>query len=183
MLSQLRLDNKSRMSGDAHVRFCESLRVRFPRATRLLILIPHERAYRRAKKRFFSILRQLGLQIAPHKTRMGRVDTGFHFLGVQFEEPQSPQSQTQVRCDVHPRTCHRALDQIKAMQEDAVHPAKMQRYLGRWATWWSPVINQSKRTCIMHWVNETKKHCQLAVWVGSGLLTLGGFRRDLFPPH
>ena|SRR5271157_1191094 len=30
-----RLDNKSRMMGDCHVRFCESVRVRFPRATRL----------------------------------------------------------------------------------------------------------------------------------------------------
>ena len=31
----LRLDNKSRMSGDVQVRFCESLRVRLPWATRL----------------------------------------------------------------------------------------------------------------------------------------------------
>ncbi len=106
--------------------------------------------------------------------------------------PQSRQGQTQVRCDVHPRTCHRALDplvcyQAKAMRQDAVHPAKMQRYLAPilvWLeTWWSPVINQSKRTCITHWVDETKKHCWPAVWVGRGLLTLGGFRRDLFPPY
>ena len=32
----LRLDNKSRMSREVHVRFCEGLGVRFPRATRLL---------------------------------------------------------------------------------------------------------------------------------------------------
>ncbi len=158
----------------------------------LLILIPHERAYRRAKKRFFTMLRQLGLQIAPHKTRMGRVDTGFHFLGVQFEVALSPQSQTQVRCDVHSRTCRRALDplvcyQAKAMGQDAVHPTKMQRYLApiliRLVTWWSPAVNQSKQTCITHWLNDTKNHCQPAVWVGSELLTLNGFRRDLFPPR
>ena len=29
-----RLDNKSRMSREAHVRFCEGLGVKFPRATR-----------------------------------------------------------------------------------------------------------------------------------------------------
>ena len=29
----LRLDDGSRMSGDVHVRFCESLGVKFPRAT------------------------------------------------------------------------------------------------------------------------------------------------------
>ena len=30
-----RLDDKSRMSGDVHVRICEGLGVKFPRATRL----------------------------------------------------------------------------------------------------------------------------------------------------
>ena len=30
------LDGKSRMTGDCHVRFCESLGVRFPWATRLV---------------------------------------------------------------------------------------------------------------------------------------------------
>ena len=33
----LRLDNKSRMSREVHVRFREGLGVRFPRATRLVI--------------------------------------------------------------------------------------------------------------------------------------------------
>ena len=32
-LSNLRLDDGSRMSGDVHVRFCESLGVKFPGAT------------------------------------------------------------------------------------------------------------------------------------------------------
>jgi len=30
------LDDKSRMTGDCHVRFCEGLGVKFPRATRLV---------------------------------------------------------------------------------------------------------------------------------------------------
>ena len=34
----LRLDGRSRMSGDAHVRFCERLAVRFRRPTHLVIL-------------------------------------------------------------------------------------------------------------------------------------------------
>ena len=34
-----RLDSRSRMSGDAHVRICESLGVQFPRATRLYLKI------------------------------------------------------------------------------------------------------------------------------------------------
>jgi adenylate cyclase len=35
----LRLDDKSRMSGDAHVRICERLGVRLPRATRRVMVI------------------------------------------------------------------------------------------------------------------------------------------------
>jgi len=40
-----RLDSKSRMSGDAHVRICESLGVKFPRATRLFVKINGETHY------------------------------------------------------------------------------------------------------------------------------------------
>ena len=42
MESDLRLDNKSRMSREVHVRFCEGLGVRFPRATRLVVLCRSE---------------------------------------------------------------------------------------------------------------------------------------------
>jgi hypothetical protein len=34
--SFIRLDDRSRMTGDCHVRICEGLGVRFPRSTRLL---------------------------------------------------------------------------------------------------------------------------------------------------
>ena len=33
------------MSGDAHVRICESLGVRFPRATRLVVSLPGKQMY------------------------------------------------------------------------------------------------------------------------------------------
>ncbi|SEB14693.1 hypothetical protein SAMN05660964_03818, partial [Thiothrix caldifontis] len=39
-----RLDNRSRMSGDVHVRFCESLRGWFPWATRLLLIVKGAKA-------------------------------------------------------------------------------------------------------------------------------------------
>ena len=34
--ASLRLDNKNRMTGDCHVRICEGLGLKFPRATRLV---------------------------------------------------------------------------------------------------------------------------------------------------
>ena len=44
-----RLDSRSRMSGDVHVRFCEHVGVRFPCVTRLVVLIdghPRQRGLR-----------------------------------------------------------------------------------------------------------------------------------------
>ncbi len=40
-----RLDSRSRMSGDAHVRICESVGVKSPRATRLVIVIRRKRTW------------------------------------------------------------------------------------------------------------------------------------------
>ena len=45
-----RLDNKSRMSREIPVRFCEGLGVRFPRATRLLVFTKTEKAAQRARE-------------------------------------------------------------------------------------------------------------------------------------
>src|SRR5450759_5379994 len=41
---KLRLDNRSWMTGDCHVQFWESARVRFPRATRLMTSIPNRKS-------------------------------------------------------------------------------------------------------------------------------------------
>ena len=40
-----RLDSRSRMSGDAHVRICESLGVKFPWATRLVVSLSGKQMY------------------------------------------------------------------------------------------------------------------------------------------
>jgi len=67
-----RLDDNSRMSGDVHVRFCERLGVRFPRATRLVCAFQ----YRSDAERFYGMLpkrlEKFGLRVAPDKTRIVR---------------------------------------------------------------------------------------------------------------
>lgn len=86
----LRLDNKSRMSGDVHVRFCEGLGVRIPRATRLVMIFERledaQRVHEVLPKRFG----KYGLGIHPDKTRLvdfrhpwygGRKPGTFDFLG------------------------------------------------------------------------------------------------------
>ena len=96
---------------------------------------------------------------------------GFHFLGVNFEVSQNPQRQTQVATvDIHDRTCRRALDKVQAMSADAVHPANIQRYLSRWATWWHSVVELGKQNLIYKWVCQTAEVQQSTVWYGRGLL-------------
>jgi len=76
-------------------------------------LIDTERRYWGARKRLFKILRTLRLTISSHKTRMGKLTFGFHFLGVDFEVPRSLQKKTQVKATLRPRTCCRALHKVK----------------------------------------------------------------------
>ena len=83
------------MSGDVQVRFCESLRVRFLRATRLLILCKTNRQLERCKQRMMKVLRERRLSLSSKKTRMGSIDKGFHFLGINY-----PGTQTQDNTNV-----------------------------------------------------------------------------------
>lgn len=68
------------MSGDVQVRFCESLRVRLPRATRLLILCQTKSQFNRCKQRMMAVLKKRRLSLSSKKTRMGTLEKGFHFL-------------------------------------------------------------------------------------------------------
>jgi len=90
-----RLDDKSRMSGDVHVRICERLGVRFPRATRPIV---HCRSERQAKEVLAAIrgrFLQCGLELNATKTRIvyckddDRPGTSgsvkFDFLGYTFQ--------------------------------------------------------------------------------------------------
>ena len=71
------------MSGDVHVRFCEGLGVRFPRATRLVILC--RRGARAALAEAEQILAQIGLALNATKTRICRAPKeAFDFLGYRF---------------------------------------------------------------------------------------------------
>ena len=138
----------------------------------IIVLVESKKQYLTAKRKLFAILRKLKLQISPHKTKMGRLRDGFHFLGVDFEVTRIPQSETQVKTQVtiHSRTCRRALDKVIAMKTDAVHPAIIQRYLKRWATWWDPVTKLGYCTILQKWVDHTTADQPTVVWLGRGLL-------------
>jgi len=75
------------MSGDVHVRFCESLRGRFPWATRLVITADSpdilEKEVRPWVEQFLAVR---GLELALEKTRIVSIDQGFDFLGWNFRK-------------------------------------------------------------------------------------------------
>lgn len=53
-----------------------------------IILCKTKRQLGRAKQRMLSILKTRHLSLSRKKTRIGRIDAGFHFLGIQFPGPQ-----------------------------------------------------------------------------------------------
>ena len=79
-----RLDDRSRMSGDVHVRFCESLRGKFPWATRLIIMVRSLSAGIRVMESVRRFLeRELRLIVNEKKSKTGPV-AECSFLGFIF---------------------------------------------------------------------------------------------------
>jgi hypothetical protein len=81
----------------------------------ILILTETKKQFSKAKKRTFQILRNLRLTVSSHKSRIGKLDADFHFLGVNFALTRISQSKSQVDVRVHSRTPRRALDKVKAL--------------------------------------------------------------------
>ena len=80
------------MRRELHVRFCEGGGVRFPSATRLVVMCRTKAACEEAERRVRSILGWLKLELQPEKTR--RVDLswgrqGFDFLGCHLRKRMS----------------------------------------------------------------------------------------------
>jgi hypothetical protein len=83
------LDDRSRMSGDVHVRFCEHLRGRYPRVTRLVILTTSEAEAEKALAEERQWMENHQLELHPDKTRIvNETDdpNGFDFLGYTFKK-------------------------------------------------------------------------------------------------
>ena len=74
------------MSREVHVRFRESLGVRFPRATRLVVLCKSQSQAREALALVQRLLKdRLGLELSPEKTMVTRFHEGFCFPGFDIK--------------------------------------------------------------------------------------------------
>jgi hypothetical protein len=69
------------MSCEVHVRFCERRRVRFPPATRLVVMCHSREQAEQVKARLAAWLRPRGLAVNEDKTRIVHAEAGFDFLG------------------------------------------------------------------------------------------------------
>src|SRR5215469_16857470 len=78
------------MSREAHVQFCESLEVRFPGATHRVITCKSAAEARSAVDAARRILKQLGVELHPQKTRIVHVQHGFAFLGYVIKRGKKP---------------------------------------------------------------------------------------------
>lgn len=58
----------------------------------LIILCHTKRQLERCKRRLMMIIKERHLQLSRKKTRIGSIDSGFHFLGIHYLETQSPDS-------------------------------------------------------------------------------------------
>src|SRR5262249_46080282 len=100
----LRLDDRSRMSREVHVRICKGVGVRLPRVTRRVCAFEHQTD----AERFYNVLGQrlgkFGLQLSAAKTRIipfspaclaGK--TSFEFLGLKFRWGKDRKGQDQLK--------------------------------------------------------------------------------------
>jgi Reverse transcriptase (RNA-dependent DNA polymerase) len=81
-----RLDDRSRMSGDVHVRFCERLEGRFLRATRLIITANTQEDILNIMPHVETWLSQRGLRLNSEKTQVVSIHDGFDFLGFNIRQ-------------------------------------------------------------------------------------------------
>ncbi|MGH3520282.1 MAG: group II intron maturase-specific domain-containing protein [Haloechinothrix sp.] len=74
------------MSGDVHVRFCESRGVRFPPATHRVVMVAGNRAdAERLRDEAATVFLPMGLRLSEEKTTITHIDEGLDFLGMRIQ--------------------------------------------------------------------------------------------------
>jgi hypothetical protein len=69
------------MSGDVHVRFCESRGVKLPPATHLVVMVSGTRAHAEdLYDELAAVLAPMGLRLSEEKTKVAHIDEGLDFL-------------------------------------------------------------------------------------------------------
>ena len=67
----------------------------------VLILCQTKRSLTRCKQRMMEVLRERGLSLSGKKTRIGSIEKGFHFLGIQYPGTQTPDNTNVTKAANH----------------------------------------------------------------------------------
>ena len=66
----------------------------------IIILCKTKRSLNRCKRRMMEVLHERGLKLSRKKSRIGKTDTSFHFLGIQYPGTQSPGNTNAPRANI-----------------------------------------------------------------------------------
>ena len=125
----------------------------------ILILCKTRRQMNRCKQKMMKILHERYLKLSRRKTRMGKIDSGFHFLGISYP-PTQPEDNTNTECISnrimpHPRTLRKARENVKHMVADSVSRKKIRSYLFRWLCWWATTSSIWERRTLLKWFTQS----------------------------
>lgn len=99
-----------------------------------------------------TVLKSKQLILSRKKTKIGKLESRFHFLGINYLGTQTSNSSTKPKAVdesntlqqpntltlvPHPRTLRKAREQVKTMVNDGISFQKISNYLTHWATWWA----------------------------------------------
>lgn len=144
------------MSGDVHVRFCESVRGKFPGATLLVLLGRTAEEARIIKEKVKDFLREnIGLELSDDKTRIIDIDEGFDLLGFNFRKYQTRGQKTLL---IKPQK--EKISGIKKKIKDAIRSCrglsqrvvieKLNPIINGWGSYYRHVVSQEVFTDIDH---------------------------------
>ena len=104
----------------------------------ILVLTPTRWSLRRAVRLVHATLRNLGLEIQPTKTFIGRIEKGFDFLGFRF----SPHGVT-VAAATWERFVGHALQLYEHDRRETDDSPRLEAYVRRWSGWASATTGAS----------------------------------------
>lgn len=129
------------MSGDVHVRFCESPRGKLPRATRLVVLC--RKGVEEPLKVVRDVLHRLDLRLNETKTHVvNATQTGFNFLGFTIQMGQGVKTgKSYVSVRPADKSCAKIKARLKELTGRKLTPIPLNDVIGN--------VNRS----LMGWVN------------------------------